>query len=384
MHSRDVGDSVSYMTTIAGNPRGQVRHYDVRTGPNSSDTTVAYSWNHGGPTPFPEFPTRTFAVLENGSMDLVKSVQYFVNYDAILRSNGGLTFGDGDFGPNTRFGFWEGDQTTGQTGFSQQIFAIPATGAFAQDINGGTSWGGWQDRGQSTDLGIYASGSTTGVYDIYTTSFLFDGQTVSGSPAFGPFHTGPMDLSGWNAGARIFGVGIEAVSGVPVFSGSGAWPIFPVITFDLASDSYQAASTVGGTDGRTSPTTYARAGDFSVQLNGDNNKAYRPNGMLVHTDDGSFWGGTGSFTSFFNTDLNTTVWPHVRSFYDPSNGSWQALFNLDTLQTIPGFGTIGDDFRIGINSVGGTVAVLDVGGIPTPGAMAVLGLAGLAAARRRR
>ena len=130
MHSRDVGDSVSYMTTIAGNPRGQVRHYDVRTGPNSSDTTVAYSWNHGGPTPFPEFPTRTFAVLDNGSMDLVKSVQYFVNYDAILRSNGGLTFGDGDFGPNTRFGFWEGH--AGE--FSQQIFnvaVVPGPGSAA-------------------------------------------------------------------------------------------------------------------------------------------------------------------------------------------------------------------------------------------------------------
>jgi len=262
--------------------------------------------------------------------------------------------------------------------------AVSTASASVIDINGGASWGGWQARGQSTDLGIYASGSTTGVYDIYTTSFLFDGQTVSGSPAFGGGFTAPMDLSGWNAGARIFGVGIEAVSGVPVWSGSGPWDVRPFITFDLASDSYQAASTVGGTDGRTSPSTYARAGDFNVQLNGNNSFAYRPNGMAVYTDDGSFWGGTGSFTSFFNTDLNTTVWPHVRSFYDPSNGSWQALFNLDTLQTIPGFGTIGDDFRIGINAVGGTVAVLDVGVIPTPGAAALFGFAGLAAIRRRR
>jgi hypothetical protein len=195
-----------------------------------------------------------------------------------------------------------------------------------------------------------------------------------------------MDLSGWNAGARIFGVGIEAVSGVPVFSGSGVWAVRPFITFDLASDSYQAASTVGGTDGRTSPSVYARAGDFNVQLNGDNNKTYRPNFMSVYTDDGSFWGGTGSFTSFAGSinDHETSLWPHVRSFYDPSNGSWQALFNLDTLQTIPGFGTIGDDFRIGINAVGGTVAVLDVTVIPTPGAAALFGFAGLAAIRRRR
>jgi hypothetical protein len=136
VHSRDVGDSVSYMTTIAGNPRGQVRHYNVRTGPNSSDSIVPYSWNADpayGPTAFPDFPTRSFSVLDNGSMELTKSVQYFVNIDAILRSNGGLTFGDGDFGPDTRFGFWEGDQTTGWDGtqYTQQIFAIPAPGALA-------------------------------------------------------------------------------------------------------------------------------------------------------------------------------------------------------------------------------------------------------------
>jgi len=274
--------------------------------------------------------------------------------------------------------------TLGTLSLTAALALAGTASAQSVDINGGSSWGGWNLRGQSNQQGIYGSGSTTGVYDIYTTSFLFDGQTVSGSPAFGGLSTAPMDLSGWNAGARIFGVGIEAVSGVPVVSGSGVWNVRPFITFDLASDSYQAASTVGGIDGRTSPSVYARAGDFNVQLNGNDNIPFRPNGMSVQTDDGSFWGGTGSFTSFFNTDLNTTVWPHVRSFYDPSNGSWQALFNLDTLQTIPGFGTIGDDFRIGINSVGGTVAVLDVTVIPAPGAAALFAFAGLAAIRRRR
>jgi hypothetical protein len=134
----DVGDTASYMTTVAGNPRGQVRHYQVWNGfsqngtPAEGNFTAPYSWNANpafGPTAFPDFPTRSFAVLDNGSMDLTKSVQYFVNIDAILRSNGGATFGDGDFGPNTRFGFWEGISGTGN--FSQQTFAIPAPGAMA-------------------------------------------------------------------------------------------------------------------------------------------------------------------------------------------------------------------------------------------------------------
>jgi hypothetical protein len=128
--SHDVSDSSSYMTTTAGNPRGQVRQYSVWNGFSQNGSPEEGNFNAPyGNMPTAAFPTRSFAVLDNGSMDLTKSVQYFVNIDAILRSNGGATFGDGDFGPNTRFGFWEGNSGTGN--FSQQIFAIPAPGAFA-------------------------------------------------------------------------------------------------------------------------------------------------------------------------------------------------------------------------------------------------------------
>ena len=270
--------------------------------------------------------------------------------------------------------------------------ALAGSASASIDINGGSSWGGWSLRGQSTDQGIYGSGATTGVYDIYTTSFLFNGQTVSGSPAFGGLHGAPMDLSGWNPGARILGVGVRTVSGFPVWSGSGPWAMSPFIHFNLDSDSYQAASTVGGTDGRTSSSTYAHAGDFNVQLNGDYNNLYRPNFMALYSYNGSFWGGSGSYTSFAGSTPNhaTTLWPHVRSFFNPSNGSWQVLFNLDTLQTTPGFQAIGNDFRIVTHLFNGgpgfdtTAGVLDVSVIPAPGAMALLGLAGLAGARRRR
>ena len=128
--SHDVSDSSSYLTTTAGNPRGQVRQYSVWNGFSQNGSPEEGNFNAPyGNMPTAAFPTRSFAVLDNGSMDLTKSVQYFVNIDAILRSNGGATFGDGDFGPNTRFGFWEGISGTGN--FSQQIFAIPAPGALA-------------------------------------------------------------------------------------------------------------------------------------------------------------------------------------------------------------------------------------------------------------
>lgn len=134
--SHDVGDSSSYMTTMPGNARARVRQYSVWTGfsqngsPQEGNYTIPYQVN-GVSVPNEAMPTRSFAILDNGSQSLMKSAQFFLNIDAILRSNGGLTYGDGDFGPTTRFGFWEGDQSTGSGAFTQQIFsvAVPEPGS---------------------------------------------------------------------------------------------------------------------------------------------------------------------------------------------------------------------------------------------------------------
>jgi len=134
VHSHDVGDTSSYMSPETNANRGRVRQYSIWEGfspdgsPESGNFIVPY-----GNVPTLAMPTRSFTVLDNGSMNRVTSAQFLLNIDAILRSNGGATFGDGDFGLDTRFGFWEGDQTAGWNGtqFTQQIFAIPAPGALA-------------------------------------------------------------------------------------------------------------------------------------------------------------------------------------------------------------------------------------------------------------
>ena len=123
----DTGDTSGYIDNYssAGIYRGQTRQYSVFTGfsaNGSSNFITPY-----GVTPTLAMPTRTFTVIDAGSMGDSKSIQHLINIDAILRANGGSTFGDGGFGASTRFGFYE----SGASGATQQIFPIPAPGAFA-------------------------------------------------------------------------------------------------------------------------------------------------------------------------------------------------------------------------------------------------------------
>lgn len=66
---------------------------------------------------------------------------------------------------------------------SEPVFA-------AVDINGGSSWGGWNHRGNSRDVGIWGARSTTRSYEIYTTVFTFGDDAITG---------------GWTGGATPIG-----------------------------------------------------------------------------------------------------------------------------------------------------------------------------------
>jgi hypothetical protein len=123
----DVGDTSSYMITYQNDwTRGKVRQYSIFNGYSSnggSNFIAPY-----GTMPSLQMPTRSFAVLDSGSVDAVKSVQFFINVDAVLRSNGGLGYGEGNFlAPSTRFAFLE----MGADGYTEQVFAIPAQGSVA-------------------------------------------------------------------------------------------------------------------------------------------------------------------------------------------------------------------------------------------------------------
>ena len=131
--SHDVGDTASYVTSMPWvASRHQTNQYSIWNGfsPDGSIPSGNYTFPYGqGPTN--DTPIRSFAILGAGEQLRATSAQYFVNIDAILRSNGGLKFGEGPIDDFTKFGFWEGDETLGEGVFSQQIFAIPAPGALA-------------------------------------------------------------------------------------------------------------------------------------------------------------------------------------------------------------------------------------------------------------
>jgi hypothetical protein len=126
--SFDSGDTSSFISANFNPYRGQVRQYSIWNGfsPDGSPGNGNYITPYGV-VPSLTMPTRSFTVLDSGSISNSKSIQFFMNIDAILRANGGATYGDGDFGLATRFGFME--QQGGEV--TQQIFAIPAPGAFA-------------------------------------------------------------------------------------------------------------------------------------------------------------------------------------------------------------------------------------------------------------
>ena len=120
--SHDVGDTSSHIINQATSGRGRVRQYSVWFGFSQNGSPGGGNYNIPyGTSPSLAMPVRSFTVLDAGSASLSKSMQYFLNIDAVLRANGGATFGDADFGPNTRFAFWEGSGA----GFTLQSFTVP-------------------------------------------------------------------------------------------------------------------------------------------------------------------------------------------------------------------------------------------------------------------
>jgi hypothetical protein len=125
LYAANAGDLSIYTAESAGGDRFRATQYGVATDPNPQGGSSIAPYGTVATT---ASPARAFAILGNGSANSAISAQYFLNLDAILRSNGGATFGEGVLGPATKFGLAEGQLGTD---FTMQMFSIPAPGAFA-------------------------------------------------------------------------------------------------------------------------------------------------------------------------------------------------------------------------------------------------------------
>ena len=264
-----------------------------------------------------------------------------------------------------------------------------AASAQTVDLNGGSSWNGWNSVGNSQTSGIWVLGSTSRTYNIYSTSFVLSAsQTASGTGN----NTASLFSNSWQAGDRIVGMGIQ-------YTGSSLGNQFFFHT-DTGAVNIQAASSVGAGDG----VLTFDAGDTSSHMFTNN----LPSAGLVRQysvfNDFTSNGGS-NFDIPYGVGSSMT---QVRSFtvgeFTTVNGSGsfystgvQWLMNIDAVLRSNngatfGEGGFGSTMRVGFREQdlfgqcggGQTQQVFTVGVIPAPGAIALLGLAGFAGARRRR
>jgi len=256
------------------------------------------------------------------------------------------------------------------------------------DINGGLSWNGWTSRGFSNQLGVYGSGGTTEVYEIYTTSFAFNksSNTITGSPVqavspapsgfdsgrLAPTPSGSFAISNgaFADGNTILGVGVRVVSGGSVAG------FKPTLRFDLDNDSYCPASKVGGTDGRTSFTSFSERGDFTVQFEGAN--SWR--GSTISVQAGSRSGQGATYTGTNDTVLlpggvgsGTSYDFAFRAFAQPGANAYQMFMDMSAIPRLygssdpssvykwffpskSGVAAIGDAVTLSLNGLGSAVA----------------------------
>ena len=252
------------------------------------------------------------------------------------------------------------------------------------DINGGLSWTGWESRGYSNQPGVYGSGGTAEVYEVYTNTFAFDRAThaITGNPTqavspapsgfdsgrLAPTPAGQFAVSqgAFENGNTILGVGVRVVSGGSIAG------FKPTMRFDLDNDSYRPASNVGGTDGRTSFTSVSEQGDFTVQFEG----ASSWRGSSISVQCGARSGQAATYTGTNDTVLlpggvgsGTSYDFAFRAFAQPAANAYQMFIDVTAIPrlygstdptsvyklffpTKSGVAAIGDHVTLSLNGLG--------------------------------
>jgi hypothetical protein len=233
--------------------------------------------------------------------------------------------------------------------------SMNASAAYNVSIDGGTTWTGWTSRGISNTTALWASGVTNTPYEVYTTIFTFDsvahvktGSPLGGGPTGGStgFGTSTNSSGAFVTGNRILGVGVRRDTALPA--------MIPTVKFDLNSNSFAAASTVGGSDGKSSFGTYSQNKDFTAQFQsadqGGGNGAWNGYTFNTQAGEGSFYGGPSTVQTI-NVGNLSGDWA-FRAF--AQTNSYQMFFDIDAMDDIYGLNDFVNPFA-GIGTVGSTV-----------------------------
>ena len=253
-----------------------------------------------------------------------------------------------------------------------------ATGATAQmlDINGGSSWAGWDFRGNSLTGGIWASGDAGNDFDMYTRAFFFDSSIHAPTGSF--FGSNGFSGNGFADGNLILAIGLSLNSSSG--SASDTFLAVPTVKMDVDNNNgFAPASAVGASDGLRS-SSLQTIGDFNQQYNGTRSNDGTPSFFGLHQG-----GSVLDFTAVFAVDAGPT-----RSFYDAAGGGYQLFLDLTEYESGLGTGAFGStvSFAFGSGLLGAgsqnTDIVLSNIVVPAPASAMLLAIAGAASIRRRR
>lgn len=214
-------------------------------------------------------------------------------------------------------------------------------------IDGGTSWGGWSLRGNSRDVGIWAKDSTTRNYDLYTTVFYFDNNAITGSPvqvetATAPsgFNQGTYSQGAFTNGNVILGIGLKMKDNIGA-SGTASAIGTTFLNFGIGTNNnYQAASSLGGTDGRTDNTVWAHTGDFGMWMSAPSGGS-GPSNLYAMTTNGTAYAGTGQYSNLPGGSGSGVSYDYAARIFRQggAGGSIQFLFDLTAMEALYGAGS---------------------------------------------